>query len=158
MRGRFVEDVRDGAGQDCCYMRFDRFYLWNFKMGNLGEIKSTAFYRESTKNGCKAEAVCVKTKDLHKSTNRDIYRIVKKKYEYMVNGQKYYITLKFESGVMKNPPYYITVYYDKRRPKKAVYAYEGSREKQVQTGCGYTALATFCTMFLVARLLAHLFS
>ena len=102
--------------------------------------------------------MCVKTKDLHKSTNRDIYRIVKKKYEYMVNGQKYYITLKFESGVMKNPPYYITVYYDKRRPKKAVYAYEGSREKQVQTGCGYTALATFCTMFLVARLLAHFFS
>ena len=44
-----VEDVRAGAGRDYRYMRFDRFYLWNFKMGNLGEIKSTAFYRESTK-------------------------------------------------------------------------------------------------------------
>lgn len=121
-----------------------------------GKTRAQKFIEKAQKNGCKAEAVCVKTKDLHKSTNRDIYRIVKKKYEYMVNGQKYYITLKFESGVMKNPPYYITVYYDKRRPKKAVYAYEGSRERQVQTGCGYTALATFCTMFLVAKILQHI--
>lgn len=92
-----------------------RWVIW-------GKSRAQRFIEKAQKNGCKAEAVCVKTKDLHKSTNRDIYRIVKKKYEYMVNGQKYYITLKFESGVMKNPPYYITVYYDKRRPKKAVYA------------------------------------
>ena len=44
-----MEDVRDSTGRDYRYMRSDRFYLWNFKMGNLGEIKSTAFYRESTK-------------------------------------------------------------------------------------------------------------
>ncbi len=124
----------------------------------LGKSRAQRFIEKAQRNGCSAEAVCVKTKDLHRSTNRDIYRIVKKKYEYMVNGEKYYITLKFESGVMKTPPYCITVYYDKRKPKKAVYAYEGSRERQVQTGCGYTALATFCTMFLVARLLAHFFS
>lgn len=121
-----------------------------------GKTRVQKFIEKAQKDGCEAEAVCVKTKDLYESPHRDIYRIVKNKYEYMVNGQKYYITLKFESGVMKNPPYYITVYYDKRRPKKAVYAYEGSRERQVQTGCGYTALAVFCTMFLVAKILQHI--
>ena len=128
-----------------------RWVIW-------GKSRAQRFIEKAQKNGCKATGTLVKTKSVRKSTNYEGILIEKNVYEYVVGNRKYYITLKFESGVMKNPPYYITVYYDKRRPKKAVYAYEGSREKQVQTGCGYTALATFCTMFLVARLLAHLFS
>jgi len=84
--------------------------------------------------------------------------IEKNVYEYVVGNRKYDIVLSFESSATKTPPNYITVYYDPKNPKKAVYAGKGSRSKQVKSGCGFTALATFCTMFLVARLLAHLFS
>ena len=84
--------------------------------------------------------------------------VEKNVYEYMVGNRKYDIVLSFESSATKMPPNYITVYYDPKNPKKAVYAGKGSRSKQVKSGCGFTALATFCTMFLVARLLAHLFS
>ena len=74
-----------------------RWVIW-------GKSRAQRFIEKAQKDGCEAEAVCVKTKDLYESPHRDIYRVVKNKYEYMVNGQKYYISLKFESGVMKNPP------------------------------------------------------
>ena len=66
-----MEDVRDGAGRDYRYMRFDRFYLWNFKMG-IGEIKSTAFYRESTKMVVKRK-LCVLRQRIYISQQTVIY-------------------------------------------------------------------------------------
>ena len=111
-----------------------RWVIW-------GKSRAQRFIEKAQKNGCKATGTLVKTKSVRKSTNYEGILIEKNVYEYVVGNRKYDI-----------------VYYDPKNPKKAVYAGKGSRSKQVKSGCGFTALATFCTMFLVARLLAHLFS
>ncbi len=128
-----------------------RWVIW-------GKSRAQRFIEKAQKNGCKATGTLVKTKSVRKSTNYEGILIEKNVYEYVVGNRKYDIVLSFESSATKTPPNYITVYYDPKNPKKAVYAGKGSRSKQVKSGCGFTALATFCTMFLVARLLAHLFS
>lgn len=67
-----MEDVRDGAGRDCCYMRFDRFYLWNFKMGNLGEIKTQRFIEKAQKMVVKRK-LCVLRQRIYISQQTVIY-------------------------------------------------------------------------------------
>ena len=127
-----------------------RWVIW-------GKSRAQRFIEKAQKNGCKATGTLVKTKSVRKSTNYEGILIEKNVYEYVVGNRKYDIVLSFESSATKTPPNYITVYYDPKNPKKAVYAGKGSRSKQVKNGCGFTVLATFCTMFLVAGLLAHLF-
>ena len=104
-------------------------------------------------NECKVDA---------NSAGREYRTICHNTYAYRVrSGKQYTFTrskdVTYDTG--RSGINNIRVYYDEKNPRKIKFDGNGDRNQhQVQIGCGYTALATFCTMFLVARLLAHLFS
>ena len=121
-----------------------------------GKTRDQKFIEKAQKNGCNAQAELVDSWYLRESTHNDCNHIEKAKYEYKVAGKTYYKTYKFECGVTRSLPYNITMYYSKHNPKKVVPGWKNSRQAQVRTGCGFTALAVFCTMFLVAKILQHI--
>ena len=121
-----------------------------------GKTRAQKFIEKAQKNGCTAQAEIVDSWYLRESTHNNGNHIEKRKYEYRVAGKTYYKIYKFECGVTRIPPYSITLYYSKHNPKKVVPGWKNTRQAQVQTGCGFTALAVFCTMFLVAKILQHI--
>ena len=157
MKGRLVEMSEPAQGGVIVICGLIVFIYGILRWVIWGKSRAQRFIEKAKRNGCKASGTLVKTKSVRESTNYEGTLIEKNVYEYVVGGRKYDMVLSFESSVTKTPPNYITVYYDPKNPKKAVYAGKGSRSKQVESGCGFTALATFCTMFLVAKLLAHIF-
>ena len=136
-----------------------RWVIWGYK-------KDAKFIEKAKKDGRVAIATYQKTETNVKwkpnSAGREYRTICHNTYAYRVrSGKQYTFTrskdVTYDTG--RRGINNIRVYYDEKNPRKIKFDGNGARNQhQVQTGCGYTALATFCTMFLVARLLAHLFS
>lgn len=121
-----------------------------------GKTRAQKFIEKAQKNGCKVQAELVDSWYLYESTHNDCNYIEKAKYEYRVAGKTYCKTYKFECGVTRSIPNNITLYYSKHNHKKVVPSWKNTKQAQVRTGCGFTALAVFCTMFLVAKILQHI--
>ena len=136
-----------------------RWVIWGYK-------KDAKFIEKAKKDGRVAIATYQKTetnvKWMPNSAGREYRTICHNTYAYRVRSGKQYTFTRSEditydtsrSGINN-----IRVYYDEKNPRKIKFDGNGARNQhQVQIGCGCTALATFGTMFLVARLLAHFFS
>lgn len=125
-----------------------------------GESWKTNLIEKASKNNCFTQATCIDRK-LHlgnDDSGNGTFKNdrMKVKYEYQVNGRKYYKKLNFQSPgcVSVNYPYTITVYYKKNNPKKAVCKNEIQQTKE--TGCLIVFIVTIATILIVKQLLTLL--
>lgn len=84
-----------------------------------GESWKSKLIEEGSKNNCYTEAIAIDNDSsyLYRRTKNSIVFV---KYEYEVNGKKYYKKLGFKYyGSLLDYPYKITVYYKKNNPRKA---------------------------------------
>ncbi len=77
------------------------------------------------------------------------------KYEYIVEGKKYYKKLVFRTkGNMRaNYPYTITVYYDPKKPHKGVAGNQATNQVQKTRGCLVTVIITLVVIRVMIRIL-----
>ena len=84
------------------------------------------FIKKAINDGCVAEGICVDSKlrlgndDSGNGSFKNDTQIVK--YEYIVNGNKYYKKVKFQSPgcVSAKFPYRVKIYYSKGNPRKSI--------------------------------------
>ncbi len=80
---------------------------------------------------------------IHMMRKANNFPSYKAKYEYAVNGKKYYKTynLRAKSGISSGPPNSINIYFDKNNPSKAI--------SEVEIKNGPKASGCFTTIIIV---------
>lgn len=133
-----------------------------YKLVIKGKTKKQKFIEKAEEMGCYTQGkfvdfkVIMGAEDSKSASFRyDTYIV---KYEYVVEGKKYYKKMPFSADgrLVGSYPLIVTVYYDSRKPSKAFCKEEATKTKQVRGGCLTTIFFTILTLALVYNLLLNL--
>lgn len=151
------EKMQVGIAVGCGFIVFVFSYI---KVFLYGKSRKQRFIEKAKEKGNVTYGTCVDTKlslGTDKAGSPDALRFdtLIVKYEYVVNGKKYYKKLRFQSPGMASIdfPYKVKVYYDPKRPRKAVCKREASVGRQRQNGCLLTILYTIATTRIVYEII-----
>lgn len=123
-----------------------------------GNARQDRFIDKAKQNGCVTTGVCVDTEYLPGDINGDNLTersaMMKVKYEYRVDGMKYYKYLRFQDiGCdLLDYPEQITIFYDKRNPRKTLSRMEFSASSRKQSGC----LGAIGIWFVITAILTNI--
>lgn len=95
------------------------------KLCVFGYSKKRKFIQKAYRNRNYTKAYIVNNNiytGMHTMRSANNFPSFKAKYEYIVNGEKYYKTFNFraKSGISAGPPNSINIYFDRDNPSKAV--------------------------------------
>lgn len=135
------------------------FIFCYFRLILFGKSRKQKFVEKAKENGNFVEGVFVDfriSRGSHESKNdafgEDDYIV---KYEYCVDGMKYYKKLRFNSGgsMTKCYPSKIMVYYNPNNPKKAIAGNEATAVQQKKSGCLTSFVVTGIVVWSLIRLI-----
>lgn len=130
------------------YLQYNLYFNWKTRKQKLIEV--------AEKNGWIAQGRCVKyryTKQYYKNRHQVKNYIIKVKYEYVVDGRKYYKKIKYRPREFTFPRN-VVIYYNANNPKKAACAHEAKRK---ESGCLIPLVVAILTVKIMFTLLSKMF-
>ncbi len=117
------------------------------------------FISKAEKEGCFRSAKCIKTTIRGNSFDSSKSQFIRNKayfvtYEYEVDGQRYHKTLEYQDigSVSCRYPVEVTVYFDKKNPKKAYCRNEVDAGTRKNMGCLWSILSAVFVMWLILNI------
>ena len=125
--------------------------------------KAHRLIQEATKQGCVVPGVAIKTSTRHGDRDADSsyyrYDLVTVKYEYEVEGKKYYKKMRFQSpgAFTTSYPQNVQIYYDATNPKKAACKEEASPMEQRRNLIYRAIVLWLLSMLILVQTLGRVF-